>query len=119
MVAEFTKRYYKRKQLEIGGFTNEEISSITPKELEFIIKRLIKKGHFNGTNRVDNVKGENDAAQAWMDALAIYETAPAASDMKDRSIVFPVYSGVFAWLKGGKIRDGNAEFELNLAKNKF
>ena len=116
LVQAMAERYQKRKEMEIAGFTAEEVGNFSHKELEFIIKKLVEKGRSNGTKKVDSVKGQNDAAQAWMDALEIYEQAPAASELSDRSIIFPVYSGVYAWLKGGKIDPSVVDnFEQNLA----
>ncbi|CAB9513750.1 Receptor-type guanylate cyclase gcy [Seminavis robusta] len=117
VVKDMADRYQKRKELEIGGLTTDEINGFTPQDLEYIMKKLIQKGRNNGTKRVDAEKGQNDAAQAWMDALEIYERAPATSEMRDRSLVFPVYSGVHAWLKFGKIKnDEDGFFEQNLAR---
>ena len=79
--------------MEIGGFTNEEIAGFTPKELEYIIKKLVEKGRSNGTIQFDDEKGRHDAAQAWLDALEIYERCPSAMDISDKSIIFPIYSG--------------------------
>ena len=93
IVKEMHTRYEKRKEMEIGGFTNEEIASFTPKEVEYIINKLVEKGRNNGTVQFDDEKGRNDAAQAWLDALEIYERCPAAVEICDRSIIFPIYSG--------------------------
>jgi hypothetical protein len=54
-----------------------------------------------------------------LDALEIYERAPAATEMRDHSIIFPIFSGLFVVLKGGKIQqDKDCNCEQNLA-NKF
>jgi hypothetical protein len=117
VVKEMVDRYKKRKDLEIGGLTTDEINGFSSADLEYIMQKLITKGRNNGTKKVDEAKGQIDAAQAWMDALEIYERAPAASEIRDRSIIFPVYSGIFPWLKGGKIfGDENGFFEQNLAR---
>lgn len=61
--------------------------------------------------------GQKDAAQCWLDALEIYEMSPARVNMKDRSMLFPVFSGLFVFLKGGKIsQDPKCHFEQNLAR---
>ncbi|CAB9525464.1 Receptor-type guanylate cyclase gcy [Seminavis robusta] len=117
VVKEMVDRYQKRKELEIGGLTTDEINGFSAKDLEYIMKKLIEKGRNSGTKKVDAAKGQNDAAQAWMDALEIYQRAPSATEIKDRSIIFPVYSGIHPWLKGGKIfNDEEGFFEQNLAR---
>jgi len=117
VVKEMVDRYQKRKELELGGLTTDEINGFSAKDLEYIMHKLIEKGRANGTKNMDAEKGQRDAAQAWMDALEIYQRAPAACEMRDRSIIFPVYSGIHPWLKGGKIfNDKNGYFEQNLAR---
>lgn len=105
------------KEMEIGGFTNEEIQNFDPKELEYIIKKLVHKGRDNGTKRVDSAKGQADARQAWLDAMEIYERAPASEELPDKTVIFPVYSGIYAWIKGGKVKSDKVDwFEQNLAQ---
>jgi len=93
LVQEMHMRYEKRKEMEIGGFTNDEIENLSASDLEYIMKKLVEKGRNEGTNNVHAQKGQNDAAQAWLDALEIYERCPAAMEMADRSVIFPIYSG--------------------------
>ncbi|CAB9512395.1 natriuretic peptide receptor 2 [Seminavis robusta] len=113
LVKDMYDRYCKRREMEIGGFTNNEINTLTVEELSFIMKKLIKKGQNTGTNAV----GQNDAAQAWLDALEIYERCPASAEMEDKEILFPIYSGIFAWIRGGKVQqDSQGHFEVNLAQ---
>ena len=98
---------------KIGGFTNSELEHLTPHDLELIIQLLIAKGRVNGTFQSSAVDGPKNAAQAWLDALEIYERAPASIHLKDRSIIFPIFSGMFVFLKGGKIQQDD-RFEQNL-----
>ena len=117
IVQEMEKRYQKRKEMEIGGLTNDEINSFSAKDLEKIIKKLIEKGRRYQRASVDPTKSRNAAIQAWMDALEIYERAPAASEIRDRSIIFLVYSGIYTWLKGCNVNiDGDGIFVQNLAR---
>ena len=102
---------------QIGGFTLEEINSFSVQDLEHIVSLLIAKGRVTGTFQVGQNTGQKDAAQSWLDALEIYEKAPARANMKDRSMLFPVFSGLFVFLKGGKIQqDAKCNFEQNLAR---
>ena len=102
---------------KIGGFTMDEINSFSNTDLEYIIQLLIAKGRVNGTFNSAVDTGQKNAAQAWLDALEIYERAPARAEMKDRSIIFPIFSGLFVFLKGGKIQqDKECNFEQNLVR---
>lgn len=117
LVQAMADRYQKRKEMEIGGLTEEEISSFTSKDLKYIMKKQIAKGRYGGARSVDPGKAAKIGAQGWMDALEIYERCPAQMELRDRSIVFPVYSAIHPWLKGGKIKnDANGFFEQNLAR---
>jgi hypothetical protein len=111
------QRYKKRKNLEIGGFTPEEINSFTPKELEHILQLLIKKGRMFGSFLGTDVKGQKTVAQAWLDALDIHERAPASAELPDPTLVFPVFSGMLVFLKGGAIlQEPDCSFEKNIAE---
>ena len=102
---------------QIGGFTKDEIDSFRVSDLECIVHLLIAKGRVHGTFNGQDKSGQKNAAQAWLDALEVYELAPARASMKDRSMLFPVFSGLFVFLKGGKIGDDSkSTFEQNLAK---
>ena len=102
---------------KIGGFTQDEIDSLSPSDLEFIIHLLVAKGRVNGTFNSTQNTGQKNAAKAWLDALEIYEAAPASIDLHDRSIIFPIFSGLFVFVKGGKIQqDKDCNFEQNLVR---
>ncbi|KAL3925993.1 MAG: hypothetical protein SGILL_000040 [Bacillariaceae sp.] len=102
---------------KIGGFTLDEINSFTVQDLEHIVNLLIAKGRVKGTFQVGEAMEQKNAAQSWLDALEIYEKAPARANMKDRSMLFPVFSGLFVFLKGGKIQqDSKCNFEQNLVR---
>jgi tetratricopeptide (TPR) repeat protein len=117
LVTEMKDRYQKRKMLEVGGFSPDEIDSFSPHDLEYILRRLIKKGRAFGTHQGLNKDGQKNAARAWLDALEIYEKAPAALSLRDKVIIFPVFSGLVVYLKGGLIvQDGkDRSFEQNLS----
>jgi tetratricopeptide (TPR) repeat protein len=100
----------------IGSFTLDEINSFTPKDLTFVVQLLIAKGRVHGTFNSADASGQQNAGQSWLDALEIYERAPASADMIDRSIIFPIFSGLFVFIKGEKIQqDKKCNFEQNLA----
>ena len=102
---------------QIGGFTQDEINSFSPVDLEYIIQLLIAKGRVNGTFNSAQNTGQKNAAKAWLDALEIYEAAPASINIRDRSIIFPIFSGLFVFLKGGKIQqDSKSTLEQNLVR---
>lgn len=101
----------------VGGFTVNEINAFSEKDLEFIINLKIAQGRVNGTFNSSQNTGQKNAAQAWLDALEIYERAPASINMTDRSIIFPIFSGLFVFLKGDKIeQDKECNFEQNLVR---
>ena len=101
----------------VGGFTVNEVNAFSEKDLEFIINLKIAQGRVNGTFNSSQNTGQKNAAQAWLDALEIYERAPASINMTDRSIIFPIFSGLFVFLKGDKIdQDKECNFEQNLVR---
>jgi hypothetical protein len=117
VIQEMVQRYKKRKKMEIGGFTSEEINCFTPKELEHILQLLIKKGRMFGSFLGTDLNGQKTAAQAWLDALEIHERAPASGELPDPTVVFPVFSGMLVFLKGGAIlQDTDCSFEKNIAQ---
>ena len=117
LVPEMIDRYQKRKNLEVGGFSRDEIDSFSLDDIEYILHRLIKKGRAFGSYKEANQDRQKNAARAWLDAFEIYEKAPAASSLRDKSIIFPVFSGLMAYMKGGLIvqDDKGRSFELNLS----
>jgi hypothetical protein len=90
IVKEMGERYHKKRNLEVGGFTSEEINAFTVKELEHLLKQLIKKGRAFGTFKGCDKHGQRNAAQAWLDALEIHEGCPASARLKDQTFFFPV-----------------------------
>jgi hypothetical protein len=74
------------------------------------------KGRAFGSIKGTDKAGQRTAAQAWLDALEIHERCPASTGLKDPTIIFPVFSGLVVFLKGGKIlQDKDCSFEQNLA----
>jgi hypothetical protein len=115
IVKEMVERYHKRKMLEVGGFTPEEINALTTKELEYMLRLMIKKGRAFGSLKGADVHGQRNAAQAWLDALEIHERCPASHNLKDPAIIFPVFSDLAGFIKGGKIiQNADCSFEQKL-----
>jgi hypothetical protein len=74
------------------------------------------KGRAFGSIKGTDKAGQRTAAQAWLDAMEIHERCPASIGLKDPTIIFPVFSGLVVFLKGGKIlQDKDCSFEQNLA----
>jgi tetratricopeptide (TPR) repeat protein len=107
----------REKKKKVGGFTHDEINALSSTDLEFIIQLLIAKGRVNGTFNSAQNTGQRNAAKAWLDALEIYESAPASIHLRDCSIIFPIFSGLFVFLKGDKIQqDSKSTLEQNIVR---
>jgi len=105
----------RRNKPLIGDYTEDEINAMESKELTLICRLLIAKGRVLGSLESGNSRATAKAAEAWLDSLDIFAYAPAASNIKDRSIIFPCFSGIFLFLKGGKIQKP-ASFEPDLVR---
>ena len=74
---------------EVGsGFTKNDLKSIEAEELQLIIQLLSVKG--KALMATHGQAGMPMSAKLNVDALKIFENCPAASKMKDISIIFPV-----------------------------
>ena len=102
---------------KIGGFTIDEINSFSVIDLDNVINLLVAKGRVNGTYHVADSSGQKHAAHAWLDALEVFEKAPARLQMDDnsRKTLFPVFSGVWVFILGGKI-EAHSNLEVNIAR---
>eukprot|EP00529_Nitzschia_sp_RCC80_P008654 CAMPEP_0113477568 /NCGR_PEP_ID=MMETSP0014_2-20120614/20275_1 /TAXON_ID=2857 /ORGANISM="Nitzschia sp." /LENGTH=1168 /DNA_ID=CAMNT_0000370667 /DNA_START=246 /DNA_END=3755 /DNA_ORIENTATION=- /assembly_acc=CAM_ASM_000159 len=102
---------------KIGGFTMDEINSFSVIDLDNVINLLVAKGRVNGTYHVADSSGQKHAAHAWLDALEVFEKAPARLQMDDssRKTLFPVFSGVWVFILGGKI-EAHSNLEVNIAR---
>jgi len=97
-----------------GGIGASVLDTIDPPELEYLIKLNITKGKAYSTLR----RGV-DGAEAYQSALDTLNNTPCAADEDfDRSVSFPIFSGLFAVLKMGAIeQDDDCSFEKDLCKN--
>lgn len=108
------------------GFTDMEVNSFGPKTLHLVIRTLIAsaKRWRSNLSAEEGLGPLYNATKRCMDALRIFEEAPASPLLKDRSVVaFPGYSlmGVLSILvKSGDISPPNpeqtpAEYEEDVA----
>ncbi len=84
------------------GFTLSEVYSLGPKSLEVVVKTLMdssKLWHRIFLSDSDNEEAKQRVIQCSMDALDIFEKAPAKRQLSDRSIIFPCYSSMNAIAK--------------------
>jgi hypothetical protein len=106
------------------GFTSSEIDSLGPKSLVIVVKTLIgsaKLWHRIFASNNDNEEAKRRTIKSCMDALDIFDKAPAKKHLTDRSVVSPGYSFMnviksMSWY----IPPNNMpreEFEKNLAEN--
>eukprot|EP00984_Skeletonema_dohrnii_P026131 scaffold15425_cov141-Skeletonema_dohrnii-CCMP3373.AAC.4 len=78
-----------------AGFTLSEISSLGPKSLQVVVKTLLgssKHWHSIFQLNPDNDEAERRGIKCCMDALDIFDIAPAKKQLSDRSVIFPAYS---------------------------
>ena len=94
----------------ISGLSEYAIKSLTVSELEFLIKVYVTLGKC-----LAHVHRGGDSVVAYQDALRILQECPCADLITDRSIVFPIFSGLFLALKFGQIeQDVECSYEQNL-----
>jgi len=78
-----------------AGFTLSEVHSLGPKSLEVVVKTLI--GSSKLWQRIffsnpDDEEAKRRCVKCCMDALDIFDKAPAKTQVSDRSIIYPGYS---------------------------
>ena len=105
----------RRDKALVGDYTQDEVDSFIASEVTMVCKLLIAKGRVLGSLASEDSRATSRAAEAWLDALDIFAFCPAAANIKDRSIIFPCFSGIFVFLKGGKIQKP-ASFEGDLVR---
>lgn len=86
------------------------LRSATVNEVQYMIKLEISMGKAHA-----NIHNAAESVMAYQSALKILQEALVADEMEDRSIVFPIFSGLFIALKLGMIKqDADCLFEKNL-----
>jgi len=98
----------------VAGFSCQVIESLDESDLISLIKLQTALGQALGT--LDRKK---ESAQAFEDALEVFSEAPVSAEIRNRSVLFPIYSGLFFLLKyGGMIEPGQElAYEHNLVTN--
>eukprot|EP00984_Skeletonema_dohrnii_P034754 scaffold33672_cov153-Skeletonema_dohrnii-CCMP3373.AAC.2 len=107
------------------GFTLSEVHSLGPKSLEIVVTTLIASSKlFWAMFRSNPENGEQAKTRTFkscMDALDIFDKAPAKKQLRDHSIVFPGYSFMNEIAKAMPYKPPNNlpqdEFEKGLADN--
>ena len=108
---------------KIGGFLKRDIEILEPKVLKLLLKVLVAKGR--ALVNYDWVLDYHQrGSSAMIDAIAIFEQAPASRRLKDRGILFPCYSALYQQLKAQTAfpgenqvqRKGSLEVEQRLSQ---
>lgn len=97
---------------DVAGFTPEALESIDALDLDFIIR--LKCGIGRCAAKMDD---PTLCVQSFSSALQILQICPGADELEDRSVVFPVFSGLFHCIRLGKIeQDEDFTYEQLLVK---
>eukprot|EP00985_Skeletonema_marinoi_P017318 scaffold9423_cov88-Skeletonema_marinoi.AAC.3 len=107
-----------------AGFALSEIHSLDPKSLEVVVKTLVGSAKLWLNifySNTDNEEAQRRGIKCCMDALDIFDKAPAKKQLSDRSVIFPGYSSMNVIARAMTIVPPNnmsrEEFEKNLAEN--
>lgn len=85
----------------------DALANITADDLVILIRVHVALGH-----ALSIAQQMKMSVATYQDALRITQTAKAASELRDRSILFPVFSGLSTALKTGYIvQDGELKYE--------
>mmetsp|Transcript_14864 Transcript_14864/g.20999 ORF Transcript_14864/g.20999 Transcript_14864/m.20999 type:complete len:1620 (-) Transcript_14864:2986-7845(-) len=95
-----------------AGYGPQVVESIGVTDLEYVVSIHIAMGKC-----LANLHKAAESVEAYQNGLKIYQEAPAGNEIEDRSIVFPIFSGLFVALKFGQIeQDKECTYEQNLVK---
>jgi len=98
--------------IEIGGFRSSVLEGMNRIELEYTIRIFVSIG-----KALANLHNGSDSVVAYQNALQIMQVAPSARLIRDRSILFPIFSGLFLALKYGQIeQDDDCLYEQDLVR---
>eukprot|EP00984_Skeletonema_dohrnii_P001296 scaffold401_cov144-Skeletonema_dohrnii-CCMP3373.AAC.7 len=107
-----------------AGFTLSEMNSLGPKSLQVVVKTLMgssKLWHSIFLSNPASVEAKRRDIKCCMDALDIFDKAPAKKQLSDRSVIFPCYSFMNAIAKTMTYVPPNnmsrEEFEETMAEN--
>ncbi len=91
----------------IGGFSNRVFEEADVNDLGYIVRLQVALGKALGM-----AQRMTESVSAYQDALRITQAAKASKDLKDRSILFPVFDGLSQALKRGHIvQDEECRYE--------
>uniref|UniRef100_A0A7S4N5B2 Uncharacterized protein n=1 Tax=Odontella aurita TaxID=265563 RepID=A0A7S4N5B2_9STRA len=114
---------YRKGKVLVGCFTKREVETFHEMDVKTILQLKIEQSKAC-TNQTCSKAGKKDyevtdEVRYILDALAIYEHSATMSRVKDRSIVFPIFSCLFLFLKSGKLEQtGRQEnFKENLVRS--
>lgn len=100
------------KSSEAGGFTRQVLDSINANDIECIINVFVALGKC-----LANVHKVKESVIEYQNALNILQSAKKSKDLKDRTIVFPIFNGLFSALKFGQIdQDDKCSYEEALVR---
>ena len=98
------------KSSEGGGFTKQVLDSINATDLECIINVYVALGKC-----LASVHKAKESVIEYQNALNVLQSAKTSKDLKDRTIVFPIFNGLFSALKFGQIeQDDQCSYEETL-----
>ncbi len=107
-----------------SGFTMSEIYSLGPKSLVTVVKTLLGSSKlWHGIFQLDSNDEEagRRGIKCCIDALTVFDKAPAKRQLRDRSFIFPCYSFMNVISKTMTYIPPNnmskEEFEMTLAEN--
>jgi len=109
------KRDLKDDESLVCGFSHDIIVSLDAINVKCMVRLLVAKGQAFG-----NLVEGKQSAEAFRSALKILRMAPASNELKDRSFVFPIFSGLHFLLKfGGTVVEPQHEiaYEKELVAN--
>jgi len=107
-----------------AGLTLSEINSLGPKSLEVVVKTLTGSSKLWGSiflSNPDNEEACRMRIKCCVDALDIFDIAPAKEQLSDRSVIFPCYSAMNFIAKSVPYVPPNnmshGDFEMTMAEN--
>jgi len=101
----------------VGGYTVKEAMAFRERDLKYIIELKSQRSKAS-VNKACAANEERDEVKCMNDALNIYKWAAKSMDIKDRSIIFPIFSCLFLFIKTGEIKQNkDRSYEIDLVRN--
>jgi hypothetical protein len=95
-------RESKNEADRIGGLLKRDVENFEPKTLKLLLKLLVAKGRVLLNYSYTVIDYHQRGTSVMMDAIDIFEQAPASHRLKDRGLLFPCYSALYQALKAQK-----------------